>query len=48
MYMPDGFQSLVAAGESPATYLIHEYWKDIGNLNDYETANTDLVYRRRD
>ena len=48
MDMPEVFQCLVDSGENPATYLIHEYWKDIGNLKDYETANADLNDRRGD
>ena len=48
MDMTEVFQALVVGGETPATYLIHEYWKDIGSLKDYETAITDLDNRRDD
>jgi dTDP-glucose pyrophosphorylase len=40
--MPSLFQSLVDQGRKPATYLISEYWIDIGHKKDFETANGDF------
>jgi NDP-sugar pyrophosphorylase family protein len=33
------FQKLIADGDKPATYLISEYWIDIGHAKDFEAAN---------
>jgi dTDP-glucose pyrophosphorylase len=36
------FQVLVDSGRKPATYLISEYWLDIGHAKDYQTANEEI------
>jgi dTDP-glucose pyrophosphorylase len=36
------FQKLVDGEKKPSTYLINEYWIDIGHAKDYETANGDF------
>lgn len=35
------FEKLMAAGTTPATYLVNEYWLDIGHVKDYQTANEE-------
>jgi dTDP-glucose pyrophosphorylase len=36
--MPDLFTSLIARNEKTAAFLIHDYWIDIGRMDDYERA----------
>lgn len=36
--MPDLFNSLIARKEKTAAFLIHDYWIDIGRMDDYERA----------
>lgn len=36
--MPDLFQTLKEAGQVCSTYPIHEYWLDIGRIEDYNNA----------
>lgn len=42
--MPSLFQLLVDQGRKPATYLISEYWIDIGHKQDYEAAKGDFPH----
>ncbi|MDD9968297.1 MAG: nucleotidyltransferase family protein [Myxococcales bacterium] len=39
--MPALFDKLLADGERPGVFPIHEYWIDIGHATDYERANSD-------
>lgn len=39
--MPQFIMRLVAAGHRVASFPIHEYWMDIGQMRDYEKANDD-------
>ena len=36
--MPDLFTALIAKNEKTAAFLIHDYWIDIGRMDDYERA----------
>lgn len=38
------FQALVDKGPKPATYLISEYWIDIGHKQDFEAAKGDFPH----
>jgi dTDP-glucose pyrophosphorylase len=44
--MPELFQRMLNAGEKLSTYLIYEYWRDIGRLQDYEVAQSDSNNRK--
>lgn len=37
------FQKLVSEARKPATYLISEYWIDIGHIKDFEAANGEYA-----
>jgi len=37
--MPSLFKKMITQGNKTATFPIHEYWLDIGRVNDYERAN---------
>jgi len=39
--MPSLFESIIANGDNPTSFPIHEYWLDIGRINDYEQANNE-------
>jgi NDP-sugar pyrophosphorylase family protein len=47
--IPDGeffdmtslFQTLLKKGESTTTFPVHEYWRDIGQLPDFQSAVLD-------
>lgn len=40
--MPTLFERLVAAGQTASVYPIHEYWIDIGRMEDLERARTEF------
>lgn len=37
--MPTLFEALIAAGEKTSVFPIHEYWLDIGQVDDFQRAN---------
>lgn len=39
--MPDLFKLLMDVGENVSAFPIHEYWLDIGRMDDFERANSD-------
>jgi len=39
--MPTLFECLNAAGKSTADYPLHEYWLDIGRLEEFERAQRE-------
>lgn len=41
--MPDLLQKLIAAGKPVCPYPIHEYWIDVGRIEEYEKANDDVT-----
>lgn len=41
--MPALLQAVAAAGTPPAVYPLHEYWLDIGHLEDLERAQSDIA-----
>ena len=41
MDMPDVFERLIQQGEKLLSYPLTEYWMDIGQLDDFERAQTD-------
>ncbi len=42
MDMTDLIEQLLAAGHTVASFLIHEYWLDIGQPDDYRRAQEDI------
>ncbi len=40
--MPDLIQRLVSAGRTVCSFLVHEYWLDIGKHDDYLRAQQDI------
>lgn len=43
--MPTLFERLITAGKSTAAYPLHEYWIDIGRLEEFERAQRERVGR---
>ena len=43
--MPDLIQHLISEGRPVISFPVHEYWLDIGQINDYEQAQTDAIKR---
>ena len=41
MDMPDVFERLIQQGAKLLSYPLTEYWMDIGQLDDFERAQTD-------
>jgi dTDP-glucose pyrophosphorylase len=41
--MPQLFQSLVAAGRTCAAMPVREYWLDVGQMADFQRANTEFT-----
>ena len=41
--MPDLIQRLINEGRRVASFPVHEYWLDIGQINDYEQAQADAL-----
>ncbi|MBN2866886.1 MAG: nucleotidyltransferase family protein, partial [Thiotrichales bacterium] len=39
--MPTLFEKLIAQKKNTLSFLIHEYWLDIGRMNEYEQANRE-------
>lgn len=39
--MPSLFEKLIDAGEKTTAYPIHEYWLDIGQMDEFERADTE-------
>ena len=39
--MPDLLKSQIADGRSVRQFPVHEYWLDIGRMNDFELAQSD-------
>ena len=39
--MPTLFERIIAQGSTPVSFPIHEYWLDVGRINDYEQANNE-------
>ena len=40
--MPDLLEKQINKGKSVSIFPIHEYWLDIGNMNEYTKANQDI------
>ena len=40
--MPDAIQKLIDQGRKVEVYQIDEYWRDIGRMEDYEQANSEI------
>lgn len=45
--MTQVFEGVVNAGEETAAFPVHEYWLDIGRIEDFERANSDLQMHRQ-
>jgi len=41
--MPDLFKIIIDSNKTTAAFPIHEYWLDIGQMNDYQKANNDHI-----
>jgi NDP-sugar pyrophosphorylase family protein len=41
--MPDLLKSEITAGRSVRMFPVHEYWLDIGRMNDFELAQNDAA-----
>jgi len=39
--MPTLFEILIKEKKKTISFPIHEYWLDIGRMNDYERANSE-------
>jgi len=39
--MPTLFENLIERGENSCSYLLREYWLDIGRIEEYKQANDD-------
>lgn len=39
--MPSLFESIISNSDRAVSFPIHEYWLDIGRMNDYEQANNE-------
>jgi len=40
--MPSLFEAIISNGDTAASFPLHEYWLDIGRINDYEQANQEF------
>ena len=40
--MPNLLEKQIKKGKSVSIFPIHEYWQDIGQINDYESANEGI------
>jgi dTDP-glucose pyrophosphorylase len=45
--MPELFQGLMESGRPAAAYPIHEYWLDVGRVEEFERAQQEWVARER-
>ena len=41
--MPNFFESQLDRGEKISVFPVHEYWLDIGRMEEYEKANKEAV-----
>jgi len=41
--MPSLFNKIIAGNKITAAFPIHEYWLDIGQMGDYQKANSDYI-----
>ena len=41
--MPTLFNELITKKEKTISFPIHEYWLDIGRIEEYEKANIDYI-----
>ena len=41
--MPDLFQQQIKEGQTVNVFPIHEYWKDIGQINETMTAHKTSI-----
>ena len=41
--MPDLFEKYIALKKDVLMFPIHEYWLDIGRLDDFEKAQQDIL-----
>jgi NDP-sugar pyrophosphorylase family protein len=39
--MPTLFEKLISQNQNTVSFPIHEYWLDIGRMNEYEQANRE-------
>lgn len=42
--MPDLLKQQIAAGREVRMFPVHEYWLDIGRMNDFELAQRDVTH----
>jgi NDP-sugar pyrophosphorylase family protein len=41
--MTDLFSKVIDGNQNTAAFPIHEYWLDIGSVDDYQHANGNIV-----
>ncbi|MBA3935954.1 MAG: CBS domain-containing protein [Planctomycetes bacterium] len=41
--MPSLFERMIGGGSGPGAFPIHEYWLDIGKIDDFERANSEFA-----
>ena len=41
--MPNFFEAQIDKGEKISVFPIHEYWLDIGRIEEYERANKEVI-----
>lgn len=39
--MPTLFERMIESKNTPVSFPIHDYWLDVGRINDYEQANSE-------
>jgi NDP-sugar pyrophosphorylase family protein len=39
--MPTLFERIIESKNTPVSFPIHDYWLDVGRINDYEQANSE-------
>jgi len=44
--MPDLFKMIIDSNKITAAFPIHEYWLDIGQMDDYQKANNDYIQNK--
>lgn len=44
--MPDLFKMIIDSNKTTAAFPIHEYWLDIGQMDDYQKANNDYIQNK--
>ena len=40
--MPNFFETQIKNGDNISAFPIHEYWLDIGRIEEYERANKEI------